>query len=74
MDRNYIRELNRVSSTKCLPYILFFLNQQFITWCTVADRGSDYIATYMQIKLTLRYKKRKGKQKKERNEKGKEDK
>ena len=30
---------------------IYILNQQFITWCMVADRGSDYVATYMQIFL-----------------------
>jgi len=35
----------------------FFLNQQFITRRAVADRGSDYVATYMQSKLTWNYKK-----------------
>ena len=34
----------------------FFLNQQFITWHVVVDCGSDYVATYMHSKLTLRYK------------------
>ena len=38
----------------------FFLNQQFITWHMVADRGSDYVTTYMQSKLTWNYKKGKG--------------
>jgi len=45
------------------------LNHQFITQHAVVDHGSDYIATYMQSKLTLgkekREKMRKGKQKKE---------
>ena len=43
----------------------FFLYQQFITWRAVADCGSNYIATYMQSKLTSRYK-RKDKGKRER--------
>ena len=30
---------------------IYILNQQFITWRMVADRGSDYVATYMQIFL-----------------------
>ena len=49
----------------------FFLNQQFITWCAVADRGSDYVATYMQSKLTLNYKR---KEKKRKEKKGKDKK
>ena len=35
---------------------IFFLYQQFITRHVVVDCGSDYIATYMHSKLTLRYK------------------
>ena len=44
---------------------LFFLNQQFITWHVVVDHGSDYVATYMQSKLTLRYNRERKKRKKE---------
>jgi len=29
----------------------FFLNQQFITWSTVADCGSYFIATYKRHRL-----------------------
>ena len=50
--------------------IIFFKNQQFITQHTVADCGSDYIATYMQSKLTLNYK-RKEKKRNKRKETGK---
>ena len=45
----------------------FFLNQQFITRRAVADRGSDYVASYMQSKLTSKYK-RKDKRKQENKE------
>ena len=39
----------------------------------VADRGSDYVATYMQSKLTLKYKRKdKRKQKKKETENTKE--
>ena len=51
-------------------FILFYLYQHFITWRAVADRGSDYIATYMQSKLTLNYK-RKEKKRNKRKETGK---
>ena len=47
--------------------IFFFLNQQFITRRAVADRGSDYVASYMQSKLTSKYK-RKDKRKQENKE------
>ena len=41
-----------------MTFFFFFLNQQFITWHMVADHGSDYITTYMQSKLTLKYKRK----------------
>ena len=50
-----------------LTIFFFFLNQQFITWHTVADCGSDYVTTYMQSKLTWNYKK--GKEKEMKREK-----
>ena len=29
----------------------FFLNQQFITWCTVADRDSYFVTMYKRSRL-----------------------
>ena len=48
----------------CFFFFFFFLNQQFITQHTVVDRGSDYVATYMQSKLTLKYKRKEKKKQK----------
>ena len=42
-------------------FIFFFLNQQFITWRTVADRGS-YFRNYIQRKHTNMGKRKKEKE------------
>ena len=49
-------------------FYFLFLNQQFITQRMVADCDSDYVATYMQSKLTWNYKKEKEKEMKREKE------
>jgi len=41
----------RKRSDECLHSFFFFLNQQFITWCTVADCGSYFVTTYNRSRL-----------------------
>ena len=43
----------------------FFLNQQFITWCTVADRGSYFVTTYRRCRQHVEEEIEEGKRKKE---------
>jgi len=54
-------------------YNIFFFTQQFITWCTRADCGSDYVAMYMKNDLTWKYKRRDRKRKEKKREDRKEE-
>ena len=44
-----------------ISYLFFFLIQQFITQCTVADHGSYFVTTYNRSRLHERKRKRKRK-------------
>ena len=58
-----------------MPYLfkqlqLFFLNQQFITQHTLADRGSYFVATYMRSRLTWNERDRESEREKKNNKRG----